>query len=237
MPPKHIIQLEDIEIEVTRKSVKNLNIRIYPSEGRVAMSIPKRSSLRTAENFAKKKYSWIKRHLSKKRVLNSCKGKNSQYCSGEKHPVWGETKLLTVWDKNRKPEVDVYNGTINLTVRPGSKREKRQSVLNEWYRAELKREIPKLIEKWEVPMGVRVNEFGVKRMKTRWGTCNIRAKRIWLSLELAKKDPKCLEYVVVHEMVHLLERLHSKRFYRLMDQFLPDWRERDKLLKGEKRTC
>jgi len=110
-------------------------------------------------------------------------------------------------------------------------------VLTEWYRAELKREIPKLIEKWQRIMKVDVRDFGVKRMKTRWGTCNIRAKRIWLSLELAKKDPKCLEYVVVHEMVHLLERLHNKRFYRLMDQFLPDWRERDLLLKGEKRTC
>jgi len=122
-------------------------------------------------------------------------------------------------------------------VRPESSVDKRESVLIEWYRAELKREIPKLIEKWQRIMKVDVREFGVKRMKTRWGTCNIRAKRIWLSLELAKKDPKCLEYVVVHEMVHLLERLHNKRFYRLMDQFLPDWRERDLLLKGEKRTC
>jgi len=237
MPPKHIIQLDDIEIEVTRKSVKNLNIRIYPSAGRVAMSIPKRTDLSTAEDFARKKYSWIKKHLKKGAIQKAKKIRRLTYRDGEIHSVWGQKMILSVNEVNRPPRVHQSKEKLSLMVRPESSVDKRESVLIEWYRAELKREIPKLIEKWQRIMKVDVREFGVKRMKTRWGTCNIRAKRIWLSLELAKKDPKCLEYVVVHEMVHLLERLHNKRFYRLMDQFLPDWRERDLLLKGEKRTC
>jgi predicted metal-dependent hydrolase len=237
MPPKHIIQLDDIEIEVTRKSVKNLNIRIYPSAGRVAMSIPKRTSLSTAEDFARKKYSWIRKHLKKGAIQKSKKIKRLNYRDGEIHPVWGQKMILSVNEVNRPPKVQRKDDKLSLMVRPESSVEKRESVLIEWYRAELKREIPKLIQKWEGIMRVNVREFGVKRMKTRWGTCNIRAQRIWLSLELAKKDPKCLEYVVVHEMVHLHERLHNRRFYRLMDQFLPDWQERDLLLKGEKKTC
>ena len=237
MPPKHIIQLDDIEIEVTRKRVKNLNIRIYPTTGRVAMSIPKRTDLSVAENFARKKYSWIKKHLKKGAIQKAKKTRQLAYLDGEIHPVWGQNRILSVNEVNRPPKVHQRDDELSLMVRPESSVEKRKSVLIEWYRAELKREIPKLIEKWQGIMKVDVREFGVKRMKTRWGTCNIRDKRIWLSLELAKKDPKCLEYVVVHEMVHLHERLHNKRFYRLMDQFLPDWRERDLLLKGEKRTC
>ncbi|MEX0608622.1 MAG: SprT-like domain-containing protein [Balneolaceae bacterium] len=114
-----------------------------------------------------------------------------------------------------------------------STKEKRATVLEEWYRAEIKKEISKLISKWEDPMGVSVKEFGVKRMKTRWGTCNIRDRRIWLNLELAKKSPDCLEYVVVHEMVHLLERLHNKRFHNFMDQFFPEWRQIKKKLNGK----
>lgn len=237
MPPKHIIQLDDIEIEVTRKSVKNLNIRIYPTAGRVAMSIPKRTDLAVAEEFARKKFPWIKKHLNKRAIQKAKKFQRLAYRDGEIHPVWGEKMVLSVNEVNRPPKVQQRNDELSLMVRPESSVKKRESVLIEWYRAELKREIPKLIEKWEKIMKVDVREFGVKRMKTRWGTCNIRAQRIWLSLELAKKNPKCLEYVVVHEMVHLHERLHNKRFYRLMDQFLPDWRERDLLLKGEKRTC
>jgi len=237
MQPKHIIQLDDVEIEVARKRVKNLNIRIYTSEGRVAMSIPRRTSLRTAEKFARKKYDWIKKHITRNKAVTRKKRKQFHFCSGENHLVWGELLMLSVDHAHKKPAVAIINGEIQLTVRPETSLEKRKSVLNEWYRADLKREIPKLIEKWEKVMGVSVNEFGVKRMKTRWGTCNIQAKRIWLNLELAKKDPLCLEYVVVHEMVHLLERLHSKRFYRLMDNFLPDWKQRDRLLKGDKKRC
>ncbi|WP_069130269.1 M48 family metallopeptidase [Rhodohalobacter halophilus] len=237
MSSKQTIQIWDIEVEVTRKRVKNLNIRIYPSAGRVAMSIPRRCSLRTAELFAKKKYKWIKKHLNKRDSTDRQKVHKSRFISGETHNIWGTQMPMRVELIEEKPGVILSEEEILLHTRPGSSREKRESVLNEWYRSELKKRIPVLIKKWEKPMGVNVNEFGVKRMKTRWGTCNIRAKRIWLNLELAKRDPACLEYVVVHEMVHLLERLHSKRFYRLMDHFLPDWRERDLLLKGKRLTC
>lgn len=232
MPPHHIIQLKDIEIEVTRKRVKNLNIRIYPMAGRVAMSVPHRTTLSGAEAFARKKYTWIKKHLERAEAGRGRDEQVRRYLPGEEHPVWGRSSTLSVQEVNRPPSVSLTGNRLCLMVRPRATTGKRKAVLTEWYRSELKREIPKLIEKWEAPMGVEVKEFGVKRMKTRWGTCNIRARRIWLNLELAKRDPRCLEFVVVHEMVHLLERLHSRRFYRLMDRFLPDWKEREALLKS-----
>ncbi|MCD6201832.1 MAG: M48 family metallopeptidase, partial [Bacteroidales bacterium] len=131
---------------------------------------------------------------------------------------------LKVIEKDEKPQVVLSHSKIELHVRPGTSTEKRQEVLDDWYRKELKKVIPGMIRKWEKKMGVTVNEFGVKKMRTRWGTCNPEAKRIWLNLELAKKPPECLEYIVVHEMVHLLERSHNERFIKYMNEFMPKWK-------------
>jgi len=226
------INISGITVEVVRKKVKNINLRVYPSTREVRISAPWYLKLKVIRDFAESKLPWIKKHFEKIREMPDVT--EPGYESGEIHYYRGKPLELLVTGKNAKPKVTLLpdEGKLELQVRPGSAPGKRAKVLQEWYRARLKEEIPKLIEKWELPMGVNVQEFGVKQMKTRWGSCNIRARRIWLNLELAKKSPACLESVVVHEMVHLLERLHNKRFYRLMDRFLPDWREAEKELQG-----
>lgn len=226
------ITISGISIEVERKWVKNVNIRVYPSEGKVCISAPWYMRMKVIREFAESKLEWIQKHLSKYKA--DVHPVESEYVSEEMHPYLGNEFQLKVVLKEAKPKVLLHGeeGVLEMRVRPGSDKQKRKKVLKEWYRARLKEEIPKLIEKWEGPMDVSVNEFGVKQMKTRWGSCNVRARRIWLNLELAKKSPACLESVVVHEMVHLLERLHNDRFYALMDQFYPEWRQAEKELQG-----
>ncbi len=228
---KSRLTLSGISIEVTRKRIKNLYLRVYPSEGRVALNCPWHTSPGKVRKFAEERLPWIKKHLQNGAVR---KGKQEPaYVTGEKHPVWGEMRELKII-RSKKPQSVFLNGAgvIVMLVKNGATAARRKKLMQEWHRAQLKQEIPKLIKKWEPVMNVSVNEFGVKKMKTRWGTCNIRDRRIWLNLELAKKDPGCLEFIVVHEMAHLLEKHHSPRFYRLMDKFLPDWREREWLLNG-----
>ncbi len=226
---KSRLTVAGITIDVTRKDIKNINLRVYPADGKVAISCPYRTKPAKVIDFATEKISWIKKHLDRGKHYK--RSEINKFITGEKHPVWGvEKELRVIHFQNGRQVFLIGNNTLNLCVKTGTQIHHRKKLLQEWYRAELKREIPLLISKWEPVMGVTVNEFGVKRMRTRWGTCNIRDKRIWLNLELAKKDPVCLEFIVVHEMVHLLERLHSKRFYYLMDHFLPDWMEREKLL-------
>lgn len=224
-------QVAGLQVDVLRKNVKNLNLRIYPAEERVRVSVPRRISDHEVVRFIEDKMPWIRKHLSgyKKRPKRPA----YKYISGENHLVWGSELELRVIEKEEKPQVFIKGDQLILQVRPGADKNKRASVLKEWYRVELKREIPKLIEKWEPRMNVKVAEFGVKKMKTRWGTCNIRARRIWLNLELAKKRPEMLEYVVIHEMVHLLERLHNKRFYGFMSEFLPEWKSLKDELNGK----
>lgn len=208
-----------------------MNIRVYPAKNEVRISAPYYISASSIQTFAKSKLPWIQKHLSSFKAQPP--KQELKYETGELHSLWGEQYQLKVVEWKFAPKVVMnQKDEIELCVRIGSGRQKKADVLREWYRSELKKEIPKLIQKWEKPMGVSVNEFGVKQMKTRWGTCNIRDKRIWLNLELVKKSPDCLEYVVVHEMTHLLERLHNARFHGFMDQFLPEWRDIKKKMNG-----
>jgi len=157
-----------------------------------------------------------------------------QYVSGEYHALFGQRYLLSLKRAQSASKVILRDSSIlELHVRNPSNVVQRQRVLSEWYRGILKDRIPSLIAKWQPIMGVSVNHWGVKRMKTRWGSCNIGAGRIWVNLELAKKPEPCLQYIVVHEMVHLLERKHGKRFKQYMDSFLPQWRSIDDLLTQE----
>lgn len=225
------IMVEGIPIEVTKKRVKHLRVVVYRSSGRVRISSPKWVGDQEIFRFAESKIKWIRKHLrAKKEVV---KIPDQPIKTGSIHHVWGESFELNIIEKNAPPKV-VKNGnsTIDLLVRPGSDQQKKEKVLREWYREQIKKEIPRLIEKWEPVMGVKVKDWGVKKMKTRWGTCNVQAKRIWLSLDLAKRNPEFLEYIVVHEMTHLLERLHSPRFYGLMDRFISGWREIDQQFGG-----
>ncbi|MBD3617746.1 MAG: M48 family metallopeptidase [Gracilimonas sp.] len=226
------LHISGLQVEVLRKNVKNLNLRVYPAEQQIRISVPRRIPEKKVIQFIHHKLPWIKKHLSN--YQNKTAREPLRYISGEKHLFRGKEYSLKVIERNKPPNVSVIDDEVLiLQVRPGSTASKKASVLNEWYRTALKTEIPELIEKWETPMGVSVKEFGVKLMKTRWGTCNIRAQRIWLNLELAKKRPELLEYVVIHEMVHLLERLHNKRFYYFMSRFLPNWKELKDELNGK----
>lgn len=216
--------INDIEIELTKKNIKNLYLSVHPPDGRVKISAPYRMNMDSIRLFVISKIAWIKRQQSK--FKNQERQPEREYVSGESHYFLGQRYLLNViYTNKRKQGVEIRNKRyIDLYVRENAPKHIRERVMIEWYRKQLKELIPPLIAKWEPIIGVKVKEFGVKRMKTCWGTCNPKAKRIWINLELAKKSPTCLEYVVVHEMVHLLERHHNERFKAYMDKFIPNWR-------------
>jgi predicted metal-dependent hydrolase len=216
------ILIGDIKIEIERKKIKNLHLRVYPPDGRVKVSAPLRFSEDMIREFAVSKIDWIRRNRDRIRKRDPqlpCK-----YTDGESHFYNGRCYRLELIEQETKPHVEIEGGTIRLYVRPGADLDKRKAVMYEFYRDRLKQVLPGIVVRWEKEMGVRVREFRVKSMKTKWGTCNRKAQRIWINLELAKKPPECLEYIVVHEMVHLLERYHNDTFYRYMDRFLPQWR-------------
>ncbi len=215
---------------VSRKNIKNIYLKVDVRNRQIKVSAPEHVSDSNIESFVWSKRYWIEKQLAKKIRTKSTPILN--YETGEEHYFKGEQYRLVVTIKNRKPDVYLRGKELILQVKEGTDADKKAKILDGWYRNYLKITIPGIIEKYERSMGVKVSEFGVKKMKTRWGTCNIRAKRIWLNLELAKKSTGCLEMVVVHEMVHLLERLHSKRFYALMDTFMPEWKRYDNELKG-----
>ncbi|QDZ41647.1 M48 family metallopeptidase (plasmid) [Euhalothece natronophila Z-M001] len=225
----HQIKVSGLTINVTRKKIKNLHLSVHPPHGEVRISAPLTVDDESVRLFAISRLNWIKKNQAQ--ILAQPRQSPRKFVSGESHYFQGQRYLLNVIYYNRAPKVEIRNKTyIDLYVREGSSQEKRREVLRNWYRQHLKSEIPKLIQKWQEIMEVKVRDWGVKRMKTKWGTCNIQAQRIWLNLELAKKPPSCLEYVIVHEMTHLFERHHNERFQSLMDQFLPHWRrDRDEL--------
>jgi predicted metal-dependent hydrolase len=175
------------------------------------------------------RFGWIKRQQAKFEAQP--RQSKREMVSGESHYFWGHRYRLCVNEREGSAGVSVRNRSIlDLNVPSGTSRDCREQVLYRWYREQLKAVVPALIEKWHTVLGVQKTEWGVKKMKTKWGTCNIEARRVWLNLELAKKSPECLEYIIVHELVHLLERHHNDRFTALMDKFMPGWRiRRDEL--------
>jgi predicted metal-dependent hydrolase len=216
------IDVSGIKIDVTRKNIKNIHLAVYPPTGRVRLSTPSSVSKESIRLFIISRLGWIRKHL--KNFNSQPRELEREYIQGESHYLSGKRYLLNVIEVEAKPKVDLSNKYINLYIRPGSDKAKKEEVLKEFYRERLKQEIPLLIDKWESQMGVKVKDWGVKQMKTRWGTCNTRASRIWLNLELAKKPKHCLDYVVLHEMAHLIERLHNARFKSVLDKHKPGWR-------------
>lgn len=216
------IKLGEIAIEVVRKDIKNIHLSVYPPAGRVRISAPLRMDLDTIRVFAITKLGWIKKQQQKMR--EQVRETQREYLDRESHYLWGKRYLLKVEEKDTAPYVSLRHNKMVLHIRPDSSDERRQAILAEWYREKLKEAVPPLIAKWKLLMGVNVEKFFVQRMKTRWGSCNHRSRNIRLNTELAKKPPECLEYVVVHEMAHLLEHSHNSRFIALMDQFMPLWR-------------
>lgn len=226
-----ILRVHDIEVEVVRKRVRNVNLTVYPPDGRVRVSAPHHCSDDTIRTVLIARLSWIrkKQELLRARPLQS----SPRTVTGDTHMVFGEKYRLAVIESSCRPQVvATAENVLLLQVRPGSSGEKRAVILNQWYREQLQSRIPSLMEKWQPVIGVEVSEWRIKKMKTRWGTCNIEKKRIWLNLELAKMSVACLEYVLVHELVHLLERYHNARFHGFMDRFLPHWRTIRAQMKG-----
>lgn len=218
-----VVEVGGVAVEVVRKRIKNLHLSVRPPDGRVRVSAPSRLGDEAIRLAVASRLAWI--HRKQKAFAGQPRQSRREMVSGESHYFMGRRYLLRVVEEDAPPRVVVKsNSEITLRVRPFAGRDKRERVLDDFYRGRMKELVPELIAKWQPEMGVEVADWGVKKMKTRWGSCNIKDRRVWLNLELTKKPPRCLEYVVVHEMAHLLERRHNGRFRSFMDRFMPDWR-------------
>ena len=214
---------DQLSIDLVRKEIKNMHLAVYPPTGRVRIAAPLRINDEAVRLFAISKIAWIRKQQRNFEAQD--RQPPRQYVERESHYFQGKRYLLRVIEKDAAPHVVLKAKTyIELYVRPDASTEQRQSILNEWYRTELKKQIQPLVDKWQEKIGVLVDDWQVKQMKTKWGTCNIQRKRIWINLELTKKPLQCLEYIVVHEMIHLLERHHNDRFLSLMEKYMPQWK-------------
>lgn len=222
------LQLGEISLDVVRKNIKNVHLSVHPPTGRVRIAAPERMSLDTVRVFAIAKLPWIKRQQQKLREQE--RETTREHLDRESHYAWGKRYLLKVIEGNQAPALELVHSRMVLHVRPRTDAQKRAAIVEEWYREELRSAIPQLVEKWQRIMGVKVRRVYVQRMKTKWGSCNHRAGSIRLNTDLARKPRECLEYIVVHEMVHLLEPTHSDRFRALMDRFMPKWQFRRETL-------
>lgn len=226
------IVISGISVQVVRKPIKNLHLSICPPDGHVRVAVPSHMTDDNVRLAIVSRLSWIKKQQASFQAQP--RQSEREMISGESHYVFGKRYRLEVIERQGRHEIVIKNSnTLQLFVTPGTSTKNRTLVLSEWYRQQLKSLIPALLQHWEPIIGKQVSAWGIKRMKTKWGSCNISQHRIWLNLELAKKPIECLEYVLVHEMVHLLERHHSDRFKAYMDQFLPQWRQYRDILKRE----
>lgn len=222
------IKLGDIHIAVTRKAVRNVHLSVHPPEGRVTLVAPLTTRLEVARAYAISKLGWIRSQQNK--LQQQDRETPRQFVERESHYLWGRRYLLSVEEKDVRPSVKLDHKRITLTVRPGSAADKRAQVMHEWHKLQLHEAVPPLIHHWQQKLGVTVNRYYLQRMKTKWGSCNHRAGNIRLNTELVKKPRDLLEYIIVHEMAHLIEPTHNERFINILDTQLSHWREaRDEL--------
>jgi predicted metal-dependent hydrolase len=215
------LNLGEVAIDVTFKDIKNVHLSVYPPRGRVRIAAPRRMRLETVRVFAISKLGWIKQQQRK--LQEQDREPQREYLDWESHYVWGRRYLLKVSESETPPTIELKGNRMLLKLRPGANQQKRHNLLEEWYREQLREFVPGLIAKWERRMGVKVARFFVQRMKTKWGSCNPDRRSIRLNTDLVMKPRDCLEYIIVHEMAHLLVRRHDERFRRLMDRYLPNW--------------
>lgn len=229
---RYLIEVDGVSVDVLRKSVRHARLAVYPPDGHVKASVPRHLDEAAVRGIILSRLDWIRR----KQAFFAMRPRLPQQrmVTGETHYYLGDRYRLSVeeGEAGAGSIVLAKHNIMELRVRPGTDMAGRQAVLIEWYRRQLKSLLPGLVAQWEQVIGVEVAECRVRRMKTRWGSCNIGARRIWLNLDLARVPAGCLEYVLVHEMVHLLERYHNARFHRLMDRFLPEWHARKAELQG-----
>jgi predicted metal-dependent hydrolase len=219
----HDLTINGLPVSIVRKAIKNLHLGVYPPHGRVRVAVPLAVTDEAVRLAVVGKLGWIKRQRAKFKAQPRQSAR--EMVRGESHYFLGTRYRLRVIQQYGASRVVLRNrSAIELYVQPGSSAEQRERVLHRWYRQQLKGLIPPLMEKWQSYLGVQVADWGIKRMKTKWGTCSVEARRIWLNLELAKKPVQCLEYIVVHELVHLIERHHNDHFTSIMNKHLPQWR-------------
>lgn len=217
------IEVNGLRVDVVRKAIRNLHLAVYPPAGRVRVAVPEHFDDEAVRLAVVSRLGWIRR----KQELFAAQERQSarEMVTGESHYVQGRRYRLDVVHTEGRQSVALRDGTtLELRVRPSTSATEREQLIQRWYRRLLRPQAADLIAKWEPIIGVEVADWGIKKMKTRWGTCNTDARRIWINLELAKKSPSCLEYLVVHELVHLVERRHNERFRELMNRYLPQWR-------------
>lgn len=225
-----VISVANIEVDVVRKDIKNMHLGVYPPKGRVRLSAPQKTDPEVIRLFAISKLGWIKKHI--KNFKAQPRESKRIFKSGESHYFKGKRYLLEIKEQAKNNKVELEGKKLILFLKNNQPIEKREKIVREWYRAQLKSILPDLIGKWEKIIGVQTKDWQVRLMRTKWGACNIEDKCIVLNLELAKKPVICLEYIIVHELVHLLERHHNDVFIKHMDTYMPKWRfHRDELNK------
>jgi predicted metal-dependent hydrolase len=222
------IDLGDMRIEILRKDIRNLHLSVLPPQGRVRVAAPRQMNLDTIRVFVISKLDWIRRQQRK--MESQEREAPREYLDRESHYVWGRRYLLKRVERDAAPAIELKHSKLVMQVRPGTNETRSQEILEGWYREQIRAAVPSLIAKWEPVMGVKVARVFVQRMKTRWGSCNPTSRAIRLNTDLAKKPPECLEYIMTHELAHLLEPTHNARFKLLMDMFMPQWQHlRDEL--------
>ncbi len=222
------ISVGDITLEVIHKNIKNVHLSVYPPTGRVRIAAPSHMDLETVRLFAISKIAWIRRN--QKKQLEQERETPREFIERESHYLWGKRLLLKVVEKEAVPVVQAQHRFLKLQVRPGTSQESRGDIMGSWYREQIRTEAEPLMALWEKRLGVKVKALYVQQMKTRWGSCNSLAKSIRLNTELAKKPKECLEYIIVHEMIHILVPNHGKQFQGLLSKHFPNWQNvRDQL--------
>jgi len=222
------LKLGTITVDVVKKDIKNVHLSVYPPNGKVRIAAPLRMKSETIRVFAVSKLGWIKQQQRK--IVEQERESPREYVTRESHYLWGTRYLLRIEERNAAPHVDVRRNHIVMSIRPATTENRRQEILDEWYRRQLREAAERLIAKWEPVIGVKVGRLFIQHMKTKWGSCSRTAANIRLNTDLAKKPQECLEYLAVHEMVHLIEPTHNSRFIALMDRQMPNWRHYRQML-------
>lgn len=215
------LKVGDMTVDVVLKNIRNIHLSVYPPTGRVRISAPLNTNIDTLQIYAISKLPWIKRNQVK--LQNQPRETPREYLERESHYVWGKRYLLKIVEHDSPPKIELKHSKLVMYVRPNTHKHQMQAILDAWYREQLRNYVPELIEQWQKLMGVRASNFYIQKMKTKWGSCNVQAGNIRLNSELAKKPKECLEYVVVHELAHLIEPTHNVGFVGLLNNLMPNW--------------
>lgn len=223
-----ILKFNDIEVELSQKEIKNVHLRVHPPLGRVTLSAPESMNKEHLRVYVSSKLGWIRRQ--KKKIIAQKREPEYLYIPNESHYLFGKRYLLKITESDKKPQIVLHHSKIELIVPFGSSTEYKKETLYKWYRKELRNYLSETIHKYKKIIDVSPKSFGIRKVKTKWGSCNDSTKSIWFNIELAKKPKECIDYIVVHELVHLKERRHNKNFIILMNKYLPNWQLRKKTL-------